>query len=136
MQFVLNNWYLFLALFVVLGMLVAAPLRQRLAGIRNVSPADAVQMMNRQGGTVVDVREPAEFKTGHIPNAVNVPLSGLAAQLKQLQKHKDRPLVVACRSGNRSVGAAVLLRKQGFAQVYNLAGGMIAWQRDNLPTEK
>lgn len=136
MQFVINNWLLFLALFAVLGMLIVPPLRQRLSGVKNVSPADAVRMINRQAGTVIDVREPAEYKTGHIPNAMNVPLSALATQVKQLAKHKDRPLILACRSGNRSVTAAMMLRKQGFDQVYSLAGGMIAWERDNLPTEK
>lgn len=136
MQFVINNWYLFLALFVVLGMLIVPPLRQRLSGVKNLSPADAVQVINRQAGTVIDVREPAEYKTGHIPNAMNLPMSSLATQTKQLAKHKDRPLVLACRSGNRSVTAAMMLRKQGFEQVYSLAGGMAAWERDNLPTEK
>lgn len=136
MQFVVNNWLLFLALFAVLGMLVVPPLRQRLSGVKNVSPADAVNLINRQAGSVIDVREPAEYKTGHIPNSINVPLAGLAAQAKQLAKHKDRPLILACRSGNRSVTAAMTLRKQGFDQVYSLAGGMIAWERDNLPTEK
>lgn len=136
MQFVLNNWYLFLGLAIVLGMLIIPPLRQRMAGVKNVSPADAVQVINRQAGAVIDVREPAEYKTGHIPNAMNVPMSSLATQVKQLEKHKDRPLVIACRSGNRSLSAAMMLRKHGFAQVYNLAGGMNAWQRDSLPTEK
>ena len=135
MQFVLNNWYLFLALAAVLGMLVVPPLRQRMYGVKNLSPADAVQIINRQGGTVIDVREPTEYKTGHIPNAVNVPMKTLATH-KPLEKHKDRPLVIACRSGNTSVTAAIALRKRGFAQVYSLAGGMTAWQRDSLPTEK
>lgn len=136
MQFVINNWYLFLALAVVLGMLLAAPIRQRLYGIKTVSPADAIQIINRQSGVVVDVCEPQEFKTGHIPNAVNAPLSGLQTYLKQLEKYKDRPLVVTCRSGNRSLNAAMVLRKRGFAAVYLLAGGLAAWQRDNLPLEK
>lgn len=136
MQFVINNWYLFLALFAVFGMLVVPPLRQRMHGVKNLSPADAIQVINRQAGTVVDVREPAEYKTGHIPNALNVPMSNLTVQLKQLEKHKDRPLVITCARGQRSVTAAVALRKQGFAQVYSLAGGMNAWQRDSLPTEK
>lgn len=135
MQFVLNNWYLFLALFAVLGMLIVPPLRQRMYGIKNLSPADAVQIINRQSGTVIDVREPAEYNTGHIPSSLNVPMAGLATH-KPLEKHKDRPLIIACRSGNRSVTAAIALRKRGFTQVYSLAGGMTAWQRDSLPTEK
>lgn len=136
MQFIINNWYLFLALAAVLGMLFAGPIRQRLYGVKTVTPADAIQIINRQSGVVVDVCEPQEFKTGHIPNAVNAPLSGLPTYLKQLEKHKDRPLIVSCRTGNRSLNAAMALRKHGFPNVYLLAGGLAAWQRDNLPLEK
>ena len=136
MQFVINNWYLFLALFVVLGMLIGPVLRQRLSGVKNLSPAEAIRVINREAGVVVDVREPPEFASGHIPSAINVPMATLANPSKSLQKHKARPLVVACRSGNRSLAAAVTLRKQGFGTVYSLAGGISAWQRDNLPLEK
>jgi len=136
MQFIINNWYLFLALAVVLGMLLAGPVRQRLYGIKSISPADAIQLINRQSGVVVDVCEPQEFKGGHIPNAINAPLAGLQTYLKQLEKYKDRPLVVSCRSGNRSLAAAMALRKHGFAAVHVLTGGLAAWQRDNLPLEK
>lgn len=136
MQFVINNWYLFLALLVVLGMLIGPVLRQRLSGVKNLTPAEAIRVINREAGVVVDVREPPEFASGHIPSAINVPLSTLASQPKPLQKHKARPLVLACRSGNRSLAAALTLRKQGFGTVYSLAGGISAWQRDNLPLEK
>lgn len=136
MQFIINNWYLFLALAVVLGLLVAAPVRQRIYGIKNVSPADAIRIINRESGMVVDVREPQEFKTGRIPNAINTPLSGLPTYLKQLEKYKSRPLIISCATGNRSLGAAVTLRKHGFGAVHVLAGGLSAWQRDNLPVEK
>ena len=69
-QFIINNWYLFLALGVVLTLLVAAPLRQRLAGIRSLTPAEAIQVMNREDGVVVDVCEPKEFaEWPHRPRA-------------------------------------------------------------------
>ncbi len=136
MQFVLNNWYLFLGLVVVLFMLFADPLRQRLLGIANIPASLAIQLINRQNGVMVDVREPNEFSTGHIPNATNIPLGSIAARLKELNKFKDRPIVVCCRSGHRSAQAAAVLRKNGFESVHNLAGGMLAWQADNLPTER
>jgi rhodanese-related sulfurtransferase len=56
--------------------------------------------------------------------------------LRDLEKHKNKPIIVSCRSGNRSLKGAVILRKHGFATVYNLAGGLQAWERDNLPLEK
>ncbi|MDH3562010.1 MAG: rhodanese-like domain-containing protein, partial [Gammaproteobacteria bacterium] len=80
--------------------------------------------------------EPKEFSTGHIPNAVNLPLSSLKNRLPDLQKYKDKPIIVSCRTGNRSLKGAVILRKHGFATVYTLAGGLQGWERDNLPVEK
>jgi rhodanese-related sulfurtransferase len=135
-QFVLNNWYLFLGLVVVLFMLLADPLRQRLLGIANIPASQAIQLVNRQNGVVVDVREPSEFGIGHIPNATNIPLGSIAGRFNELKKFKDRPVIVCCRSGHRSAHAAAVLRKNGFTSVHNLAGGMLAWQGDNLPTER
>ena len=134
-QFVINNWYLFAALVVVLVLLAADPLKRIIYRVSTVTPARAVQLMNRDG-MVVDVREPGEFAGGHLPNAINIPLGSLAMRLNELQKHKDRPIVVYCRSGQRSARAAVVLRKQGYTQVHNLAGGVTAWQNENLPTER
>ena len=136
MQFVINNWHLFVALAVVIALLLAGPVSRYLHGVKIVNASQAILLLNREGGVVVDVCEPAEFSAGHISNAVNVPLSGLKRSLDKLEKYKNKPVVVSCRSGNRSVKGAVLLRKHGFAAVYSLAGGVTAWQRDNLPLEK
>lgn len=136
MQFVINNWYLFLALAIILAMLFGPAISQRRYGIRSVQPSEAVQLINRESAVVVDVCEPAEYASGHIPSALNAPLSALDKHLKPLEKHKNKPVVVTCRSGNRSLRAAVVLRKHGFEKVYSLAGGLGAWQRDNLPLEK
>ncbi|BAU47000.1 sulfurtransferase [Sulfurifustis variabilis] len=136
MQFVINNWYLFLALAVILAMLIGPTLSQRRYGIKSVNPAEAILLINREAAVVVDVCEPNEYAAGHIPGALSVPLSGFEKHLKPLEKHRKKPVVVACRSGNRSLRGAVTLRKQGFEKVYSLAGGLVAWQRDNLPLEK
>lgn len=136
MQFILTNWYLFVALGVVLALLLSGPITQRLYGIRTLSLAEAVRIMNHENGVVVDVCEPAEFRTGHIPKAVNAPLSGIAGQMRELDRYKGRPIIVSCRSGNRSQRGAVILRKHGFERVYSLDGGLSAWQRDNLPVTR
>lgn len=136
LQFVIHNWYLFVALGVILFLLVAGPIRQQMYGIRNINTAQAVGVLNRENGVVVDVCEPKEFSAGHVPNAINLPLSSFKDRLREIEKHKNRPVIVSCRSGNRSLRAAVILRQHGFATVYNLAGGLQAWERDNLPLEK
>lgn len=136
LEFVTHNWYLFVALGVILFLLAAGPISQQMHGIKNVNVAQTVQLLNRENAVVVDVCEPKEFSAGHVPNAINLPLGSLKDRLREIEKHKNRPIIVSCRSGNRSLKGAVLLRKHGFPTVYNLAGGLQAWERDNLPLEK
>lgn len=88
---------------------------------------------------LLDVRTPEEFNgdLGHIAGAVNLPLAELPARLAQLgadlEGHKQTPVVVTCRTENRSGRAAQILKKAGFTQLAILSGGMIGWNKDNLP---
>jgi rhodanese-related sulfurtransferase len=136
MKFVLDNWALFLALAVVLAALIWGPLMQRLRGIRTIPVAEAIRLINRERAIVVDVRDPEEFQGGHIPAALNLPLKGLSARLGDIEKHKQRPVILSCRTSQRSVAAANVLAKAGFSSPYVLAGGFTAWQGENLPTER
>ena len=135
-QFVLNNWYLFVALGVVVALLLAGPITQLMHGIKNLNPNQAILIINRESGVVVDISEVNEYKTGHVPDSINVPFSQINQQIQLLEKHKNKPLIVVCRTGNRSVRAAATLRKSGFGRVYALSGGVAAWQRENLPIER
>ena len=135
MQFVINNWYLFLAAAVIIALLVGQPLRARVSGIVALRPHEAVRVINRENAVLIDVREAAEYEAGHIPNALHIPLAGIA-DAKSLQKLKEKPVVLYCRTGQRSMQASGRLRAQGFTQVYNLAGGIGAWQNENLPVER
>lgn len=133
MEFVLQNWYLFVALAVVLAMLYYDTVAR---GGQSVSPMQATRMMNHDGAAVVDVSEPSEFASGHIAGAMNVPLKELDKPPKKLGKYKSKPVIVCCRSGNRAPKAAAALRKQGFETTYQLTGGLAAWQKDKLPVQK
>ena len=73
MQFVIHNWYLFAALAGILFLIATGPISLRLHGVKNANAAQTVQLLNREDGVVVDVREPNEFKGGHIPSAINLP---------------------------------------------------------------
>lgn len=136
MHFITTNWYLILGILIVLGMLAYGPLTQLLHGVRQVTSAEAIRLLNHEKAVLVDVREQDEYRTGHAPHAINVPLSGLAGNLQQLEKYKSRPIVVCCRTSQRSARAGVVLRKQGFTNVQVLAGGMVAWQGENLPVAR
>ncbi|MEZ5114834.1 MAG: rhodanese-like domain-containing protein [Candidatus Nanopelagicales bacterium] len=89
--------------------------------------ADEVADLLARGGTMLDVRESAEWNAGHAPHAVHVPLGRLADAPRRLKE--GAPVVVVCRSGNRSRGATSRLRQMGY-EAYNLKGGMRAWARD------
>ncbi len=132
--FVIAHWYLFVALMIVGGLLVAGPAIEANSGVGRVTSQEAVQIINRQTALVLDVREPQEFQTGHIARAVNIPLGQVAARAQELKKYKDKPVIVVCASGARSARAASLLHKEGFTDVRNLAGGIKAWRDLNLPT--
>jgi len=136
MQFVINNWYLFVALGVILGLLIMGPVTQQLYGVKSTNVNQTVQLLNREHGVVVDVSEPGEFKAGHITHAINLPFSGLRNRIRELEKHKNNPIIVTCRTGNRSAKGAVALRKHGFPSVYVLSGGLHAWEKENMPLER
>ena len=136
MKFVQDNLWLVL-IAIVSGLMFIWPMVAKLFNrSKEVGVAEAVQLINRQDAAVVDVREPGEFKGGHIPNARNIPLGQLAERARDLDKLKGKPVVLACASGNRSMTAAGTLRKAGFEQVVSLSGGMAAWQQAGMPVEK
>lgn len=101
-----------------------------------VSAFEAVQLINRKDALVIDVRDVGEFEAGHIAGARHVPERQLVERLKELEKFKDRPLVLACRSGMRSGAAVQVLRRNGFAGAVNLRGGIGAWEQAGMPLEK
>jgi rhodanese-related sulfurtransferase len=82
------------------------------------------------------VREDAEFASGHIVDAKHIPLAKLAERLNELNKYKDKPILVNCQRGMRSAKACDILRKAEFKQVNNLQGGLDAWLAAKLPVVK
>lgn len=136
MQFVSNNLLPILIAVVSGIMLLWSFFGNRFRGIKEVDTAAALQLINHKNAIVLDVREKGEYDDGHVLNSKLIPLGKLKERMGELEKYKDQPIVVVCRSGNRSGTACFLLGKQGFAQAYNLAGGMQAWQKINLPVEK
>jgi rhodanese-related sulfurtransferase len=86
------------------------------------------------GVMVLDVREPSEWAQGHIPGAVLIPMMDVPRRLKEIPA--DGTVIVACHSGNRSERVTLYLRAQGFQNIYNMLGGMVAWARAGYPVER
>ena len=136
MSFVSSNWWLFV-LAAVSGVGILVPtIAKMMSGIPQVGVAETVTLINRRDALVLDVRTQTEFGTGHVLSARHIPLGDLKARLAELDKFRDRPIVVQCASGNRSQGAAKILKDSGFKEVFNLQGGIGAWVQAGMPTEK
>jgi rhodanese-related sulfurtransferase len=134
-QFVKDNLLLFAIAFIS-GAMLLWPLIRRGTGGPWASTLEATQMINRQDALVIDVRDDAEYAKGHIVGARHIPLGQLEARAKELQKYKSKPVITCCETGNRSSAAIATLRKLGFDNVHNLAGGYAGWQQAGLPVEK
>lgn len=105
-------------------------------GGRTVNAQELVNMVNRDGAVVVDVRDSTEFRSGHVVGAVNIPHGSIAERLSELQRYRDKPVVVMCKMGQHSSSAGVHLRKAGFTNVTKLRGGISEWRGQNLPLVK
>jgi rhodanese-related sulfurtransferase len=135
-EFLLNNIAL-VALFLASGALLLWPEISRFAGGANsVGTLEATRLMNQPGALVLDVREGAEFAAGHLPRARHIPLGELGKRVEEIAKFKDKPVIVTCRSGARSGSACRTLKNAGFTNVYNLKGGVPAWEQASLPVER
>ena len=134
MSFIVNNWML-ISIALVSGGLLLWPVLQG-AATAGLSPAAAVQLINREKAVVVDVCETNEFAAGHVTGARNIPLGELEAKLGSAVKNKTVPLILVCQSGARSGRALAIAKKQGYEQAQSLGGGLAAWKAANLPVEK
>lgn len=134
MEFVNQNILLIsVAMFSGLGLIW--PLVRRPGGAE-VNPAQATLLINRQDAQVIDVREPDEFAAGHMPEARNIPAGKLADRINEIEKYKDKPLILCCASGMRSAKACGELKKLGFGSLHTLVGGIDSWRQAGLPIKK
>lgn len=98
----------------------------------NISPKQAAAQFSEKKAVILDVREDQEWQENHIPGAIHIPLGQLQARLSELESYKNSPVITQCRSGGRSAQAADQLKTAGFANVYNMSGGLNAWEKAGL----
>ena len=99
--------------------------------IARIGVAAAQRDLATGAALLIDVRDPGEWRAGHVAGAAHIPLAQLPARLDALPR--DRALLLFCESGLRSGVAAALLRHHGFARAANVAGGRVAWAAQGLP---
>jgi len=135
-EFILHNWFLFLALVVIVVLLIMNSVRSKLLGFSELKPTEAVQLINRAEPLVLDVREDSEFGKGHIGDARHIPVGELESRIAELDDARDQDILIYCRSGQRSARAASILKRHGFSRLHKVNGGIMAWQSANLPVSR
>jgi len=134
-EFAGNHTLLVLALLAIVVMLISGEIQSRISGIKDVAPGEATRMINHDNAIMIDMRDDKDYREGHIVNAIHAP-AGSDTGSKKLEKYRDKPVIVYCQRGQRSSSYCSKLKKQGFASVYHLKGGLLAWQKETLPLSK
>jgi len=132
-KFLIDNWMLILLAASSGGFLLWQMLQKNAGG--GVGTAEAVRLINREKGVLIDVSEPAEYAAGHAVGARSIPFGKLEGA-KEVPSNKALPLLLICPNGARAGRAAGLLRKAGHERAMAVTGGLAAWREAGLPVDK
>lgn len=132
-EFSTNHWEMVAVFMAILATLLFV---EKKGGAPGLTASAATTLMNTEDAIVVDIRPEKEFSTGHITGAMNIPATKMKENLNRLEKHKDAPIILVCKSGITSGSSAKDLKKEGFTKLYKLQGGIAEWQSSNLPLVK
>jgi rhodanese-related sulfurtransferase len=130
-EFLTQQWILAAALSVVIIMLFMHETRK--SG-PSLSPQKAINMVNAEQGVFLDLRDAADYKQGHIVDAVHIPSAKLAERMAELEKYRNKPIILVCKMGQQASAAGKQLKGNNFEQVYKMTGGMMEWSNLQLPT--
>jgi rhodanese-related sulfurtransferase len=134
-EYAIHHPYLFGAAVVASLLVLFNEFRERMQSFAAVGTNQAVQLIN-QGALVLDVRGRDLYDAGHIREARHVDAAQIGGQGDTLKKWREKNVITYCDTGTSGAGAARALQKLGFTKVFNLAGGLEAWRKDNLPISK
>lgn len=134
-EFVANHPLMFAALAATIVMIAIAEYQRARRVATPVSPSRATRLSNSDDAVFIDARAKKDYEQGHLPGARHVPAREVEQYLKQLEKLRERPLVLYDDGGMDAERAAKVLARNGFQQLYALQGGMPAWRKAELPLE-
>ena len=135
-DFIANNLFLFGLLLILLAFIVTMEFKKLTKKYKDLAPADAVQLINREQAILLDVREANELSGDGIRHAKHISGSVLAERFTDLEAFKESPIIAFCMNGFKAQKACQLLSKKGFSKIYCLKGGIAAWKQANMPVVK
>ena len=130
----IGNHYILVSIFFFL--LVAFIINEGKQGGAAITPNNLVNLVNREGAVIVDIRDNKEFGNGHIAGAVNMPFGAIDSRVVELHPYKGKPIVLVCKMGQNSSAAGKKLIALGCQDIRRLSGGMMEWTSSNLPVVK
>ena len=136
LQFIQNHWVLCSALGAALAVLIFEELRSKIGGLPKITAQDATLLLNRENALVIDLRSQKAFTGGHILGATNIVRADFDVYIKKLESHKNQPLILVDDNDVNAAPIGTKLQQQGFAKIYILAGGIMAWKDAQLPLTK
>ena len=129
-----TNHYILVSVFVFL--LVAFVINEGKQGGAAITPTNLVNLVNREGAVLLDIRDPKEYSAGHIAGALSMPVSSIDARIGELESEKGKPVVLVCKMGQQASATGRKLKALGFENVRRLSGGMAEWTAGSLPVVK
>ncbi len=132
-EFVTNHLFLFSLLVAISSLLIWNLFGNAMSGISQVIPMEATRLINHENAVILDLRSENNFKEGHIINAINIPAERLSERQNELQKYKERHVILYCNNGTESARATHILKHNGFEKIHCMKGGLLAWRNANLP---
>lgn len=134
LEFSTNHPILVPSFIALTGLILFTEFRNLTQKFTSVGPSAAISVINHDDAVLLDVRETSEVSGGVMLNdAIHIPLSTINKRVSEMDKYKNQPVLVYCRSGNRSGSVCRTLTSRGFDKVYNLSGGIMAWEDAHLP---
>lgn len=135
-EFVVQNIWL-VALFVASGVMLVWPELSRLIGSAGeIGTLEATRLMNQGSTLVLDVGDEKDYAAGHLPRARHIPARELGGRIEEISRYKEKAVIVSARANAHAAAAVRALKRAGFTTVYQLKGGVAAWQQASLPVEK
>ena len=133
-QLLTANWAMSIALVIVLSLILLNDLHHMRNKGKEVTPHEAVRLINHEDAVIIDIRDTASYQKSHIIDALFASSDDFSQE--KMARYKDKNIIVVCQKGIQASALVPKLQQQGFNKSFVLAGGMTAWQDAQLPVSK
>ena len=128
--FLIDYWYFSVPLFFFIFLFAYSEMNK---GGKKIEPNELTRLVNKENAILIDLRKKEDYENGHIMTALSYPHQEFDNQMHELDKFKERPIILVCDMGRNSANIGEKLKKAEFEKIFRLNGGMMTWTQENLP---